>query len=256
MRRRHTVLIIGFLFAALVCFGLAGTASARDKDCSDFATQQDAQAVLNADPTDPNDLDADDDGTACEALASGLAEDGTPLPGSSPSPTTTTPTTTTTTSTSGSTTPTTTTPAATSTTVAPTTTTTATTTTATTTSTAAVQDLNCSDFATQADAQAELTRDPTDPHNLDADNDGIACETLSNGLAEDNTALPAATTTAATTAAVTSQVSVLPAGGVNAGDGSTADGGGRAIALLLGGAALTGAGVTAAVARRGYRRAH
>lgn len=35
---------------------------------------------------------------------------------------------------------------------------------------------NCVDFATQADAQATLHSDPTDPHNLDADNDGLACE--------------------------------------------------------------------------------
>ena len=44
---------------------------------------------------------------------------------------------------------------------------------------AAAQDtLNCSDFTYQEDAQAELDRDPSDPHNLDADNDGIACENL------------------------------------------------------------------------------
>jgi len=42
-------------------------------------------------------------------------------------------------------------------------------------------DLNCSDFATQADAQAELSRDPSDPNGLDRDNDGIACEGLPAG---------------------------------------------------------------------------
>jgi Excalibur calcium-binding domain len=42
-------------------------------------------------------------------------------------------------------------------------------------------DLNCSDFASQEEAQAELDRDPSDPYNLDADNDGIACEELSSG---------------------------------------------------------------------------
>ena len=36
-------------------------------NCDDFATQADAQAVLDADPSDPNNLDADDDGIACEA---------------------------------------------------------------------------------------------------------------------------------------------------------------------------------------------
>jgi Excalibur calcium-binding domain len=46
---------------------------------------------------------------------------------------------------------------------------------------AAQTDLNCSHFATQEEAQAELDRDPSDPYNLDSDNDGIACEELSSG---------------------------------------------------------------------------
>jgi hypothetical protein len=37
-------------------------------------------------------------------------------------------------------------------------------------------DLDCADFATQQEAQAELERDPSDPHGLDADGDGVACE--------------------------------------------------------------------------------
>lgn len=40
----------------------------------------------------------------------------------------------------------------------------------------AQEDLDCADFATQAQAQAELARDPSDPNNLDADDDGIPCE--------------------------------------------------------------------------------
>ena len=35
---------------------------------------------------------------------------------------------------------------------------------------------NCSAFATQADAQAVLLADPSDPNQLDGDHDGIACE--------------------------------------------------------------------------------
>ncbi len=42
-------------------------AHAVDLDCADFATQAEAQAELDADPSDPNGLDADDDGIACEA---------------------------------------------------------------------------------------------------------------------------------------------------------------------------------------------
>jgi len=40
-------------------------------------------------------------------------------------------------------------------------------------------DLDCSDFASQAQAQAELMSDPSDPNGLDADYDGQACETSS-----------------------------------------------------------------------------
>jgi hypothetical protein len=36
-------------------------------NCGDFASQAQAQAVLRADPTDPNRLDADWDGVACES---------------------------------------------------------------------------------------------------------------------------------------------------------------------------------------------
>jgi hypothetical protein len=35
---------------------------------------------------------------------------------------------------------------------------------------------NCPDFVSQADAQAVLRTDPSDPNRLDADSDGIACE--------------------------------------------------------------------------------
>ena len=38
------------------------------------------------------------------------------------------------------------------------------------------RDLDCADFASQADAQAELQRDRSDPHGLDPDGDGVACE--------------------------------------------------------------------------------
>ncbi|MFF8798298.1 MULTISPECIES: excalibur calcium-binding domain-containing protein [Streptomyces albovinaceus subgroup] len=43
------------------------------------------------------------------------------------------------------------------------------------------QDLNCSDFRFQEDAQAEFNRGPSDPNRLDEDrgpDDGIACEVL------------------------------------------------------------------------------
>jgi hypothetical protein len=45
--------------------------------------------------------------------------------------------------------------------------------------TALAVDYDCADFATQEEAQEYL--EPGDPHNLDADGDGIACEDLPSG---------------------------------------------------------------------------
>jgi len=78
--------IIGAVaFAALLAWGLTfGSATVQandleeacgecaatdDCDCDDFATQADAQTCLDADATDPFELDDDDDGIACEGLA-------------------------------------------------------------------------------------------------------------------------------------------------------------------------------------------
>jgi hypothetical protein len=49
--------------------GSGGGGSGGDLDCADFATQREAQVVLERDPSDPNGLDADNDGIACEELA-------------------------------------------------------------------------------------------------------------------------------------------------------------------------------------------
>ena len=43
-----------------------GTVSTADLDCADFVTRAEAQAELDRDPSDPNGLDDDDDGEACE----------------------------------------------------------------------------------------------------------------------------------------------------------------------------------------------
>ena len=45
--------------------GSGGGGQAGDVDCVDL-TFEEAQAILAADPTDPNRLDADNDGVACE----------------------------------------------------------------------------------------------------------------------------------------------------------------------------------------------
>ena len=106
--------------------------------------------------------------------------------------------------------------------------------------TASAADLNCSNFSTQQEAQNVLIQDPSDPNGLDADGDGIACETLSTGMAEDNTAFA-------------SQVPAPPTGGVATGDGSMADQQSGALPYLLGGVALTAAGGAALAARRSSR---
>lgn len=55
---------------------LSGSAFAADRDCSDFGTQQEAQAVYDQDTSDPHRLDGDDgDGRACESLPSGAGND-------------------------------------------------------------------------------------------------------------------------------------------------------------------------------------
>jgi hypothetical protein len=42
----------------------------------------------------------------------------------------------------------------------------------------ATDDLDCEDFLTQEEAQAVLDADPSDPHNIDPNKDGIACALL------------------------------------------------------------------------------
>jgi hypothetical protein len=38
--------------------------------------------------------------------------------------------------------------------------------------------LDCASFATHKEAQKVLKKDPSDPHYLDGDGDGVACEDL------------------------------------------------------------------------------
>lgn len=107
----------------------------QDLDCRDFASQAAAQAELRSDPSDPNNLDAEDDGVACETFpyTEGTPRDETPVsPAKSP-----------------------------------------------------VGDSDCEDFATQAEAQRAFNQDPSDPNNLDSDNDGTACEDFFGGSGKD-----------------------------------------------------------------------
>jgi excalibur calcium-binding domain-containing protein len=62
--------VAGVAFLGPVPFASAQLATplVGDLNCSDFKYQEDAQAVLDATPGDPNHLDKDKDGIACESL--------------------------------------------------------------------------------------------------------------------------------------------------------------------------------------------
>jgi hypothetical protein len=77
--------LVSVVVAATLCFPMAGVAAAQDRDCNQFTTQAQAQAVYKANPADVYNLDADNDGVACEWLPNDRWEDGT-------APSTTTPT--------------------------------------------------------------------------------------------------------------------------------------------------------------------
>ncbi len=63
--RRNTA-AAGVLITAALSFGFSGTAQAADRDCPDFTSQAEAQAAYDAVPGDPERLDGDNDGVACE----------------------------------------------------------------------------------------------------------------------------------------------------------------------------------------------
>jgi len=62
------------LAAATVLFLAVTPAFAADKDCIDFATHAQAQAYFEAHPGDPDYLDGDGDGVACELLPGAPAD--------------------------------------------------------------------------------------------------------------------------------------------------------------------------------------
>ncbi len=99
---------------------------------------------------------------------------------------------------------------------------------------------NCSDYATQAEAQAAYDANPGDPEGLDRDNDGIACETLPGGGFEDEPG---------ENSDDEDQVDREPQGGVDTGDGSMS-GSDNAGPLVVGGLGLLIGG--ALIARRRF----
>ncbi|MDX3194565.1 excalibur calcium-binding domain-containing protein [Streptomyces sp. MN03-5084-2B] len=77
--------VAGLAFLGPVPFASAQLATPLDgdKNCSDFEYQEDAQAVLDATPGDPNGLDRDKDGIACETLAHRPKQPSTTAPSTS-----------------------------------------------------------------------------------------------------------------------------------------------------------------------------
>ena len=88
-------------------------------------------------------------------------------------------------------------------------------------------DLDCSDFTSQSQAQAEYNRDPSDPNGLDRDGDRVACETAGGSGVS----------------------SSAPQGGVETGAGGTAGMESEGL-FAVGGLALAGAGGLALYRRR------
>jgi MYXO-CTERM domain-containing protein len=117
-------------------------------------------------------------------------------------------------------------------------------------------DRDCADFASQAEAQDALDGSVGDPERLDANDDGVACESFFREAAA-TSAAPTTTAAPRTSAPEAEdddeeegQVEVLPQGGVDTGDGST-DQPAPATALI----ALAGMGLLAAGVRRPSKNA-
>lgn len=68
MPRVASIVLAVVAIAASLIFATASVAAQEEEllDCEDFASQADAQAAYRADPSDPADNDADEDGIACE----------------------------------------------------------------------------------------------------------------------------------------------------------------------------------------------
>ena len=63
------MVVLAFGFGLRVAWESMPSAQAQNTlNCPNFQFQEDAQAVLDADPSDPNGLDRDKDGVACQNL--------------------------------------------------------------------------------------------------------------------------------------------------------------------------------------------
>lgn len=135
-RSAHAVLGVVALLTVLLAGAVSSVGMERDLDCADFGSRAEAQAHLRATPSDPDRLDGNNDGTACGDHDYAV---GTPSPVGAVSELAT--------------------PI-----VAP------------LELDLQPADLDCAGFPSQEAAQAELDADPGDPHGLDRNANGLACE--------------------------------------------------------------------------------
>src|SRR5690349_6757946 len=85
MRFRHALIVA--VLAVAGALPLAGAAHAQpDRDCPDFASQAEAQEALDGAPGDPERLDANGDGVACESYFREAAATSTQSAEPSPTP--------------------------------------------------------------------------------------------------------------------------------------------------------------------------
>lgn len=81
MRRAFSTLVaIAAMFVALLTITAPSQAAFKDLNCDDFPNQAAAQANLNNNPSDPNGLDSEGDGKACESLPCPCAGQAPPQP--------------------------------------------------------------------------------------------------------------------------------------------------------------------------------
>lgn len=81
MSRTASSLAVALLSAGSLALSSSPAAAVTDRDCPDFTSQAAAQAAFDSAPGDPERLDRDGDGQACEDFDYGaVAGDATPEP--------------------------------------------------------------------------------------------------------------------------------------------------------------------------------
>lgn len=231
--RRGGALVLGGAAALGLLVPSAGTSFAAGADiynCGNFRYQEDAQDEYDQDPSDPNQLDGDDnDGKACESLPhrpAGAGSTGTKPVASKPA------------TGSGSSTPS---SSHSSSTSAPSHSSSHG---STPSRHSASADRDCADFDSQQDAQDALDAAPGDPERLDADDDGVACESHEYGdtVTSDSSDSSDDHDTVTAAPVADSSASDVPVGAVDAGDGSAPSDAGDVLWVgLLSSAAVAGA---------------